>query len=328
MIWEKSIHFEKEIVFLLINTLHSYKVKKERILLTVLIGQSRMSSSTISSLDFAGKQTIIYVGIVTLIAGVIGGFLIPVVFLSLKTFRQNSCAFYLTIMSIVNIGQMLTGLLSRVMTTGFGIDWSQTSLFFCKFRFFCFQICTLTSMTCICLATIDQYLATCSRRRWQQWSNIKLARRLVLLWIMIWIVHNIPFLIYFIHIQSNATGKVSCVNTNSMFVQYINYVIIPIYGKFLPICITFFFGFLAYYNVRGLAHRTLPLVRRELDKQLTVMVLTLVLFSFFSIVPYTIVYLLSIIPQFSSNPNIAPNMQFAITCTTLLVYIFFAVSVQ
>jgi hypothetical protein len=180
-----------------------------------------MSLSTISSVDFAGKQITIYLDTLTLIAGVIGGFLIIVVFLSLRTFRQNPCTFYLTTMSIVNIGQMLTGLLSRIiMTTGFDIDWSQTSLFFYKFRYYCFNVCALISMTCTCLATIDQYLATCSCPRWQQWSNIKLAHRLVIIWIMIWILHNIPYLIYYDHVQSSTTDKVTCINTNNIFVQY------------------------------------------------------------------------------------------------------------
>ena len=75
----------------------------------------------------------------TLIAGVIGGFFNIIVFLSLQTFRQSSCAFYLTIMSIVNIGQLFTGLLSRIMISGFDIDWTVTSLFYCKFRYYCFQ---------------------------------------------------------------------------------------------------------------------------------------------------------------------------------------------
>ncbi|CAF3967085.1 unnamed protein product, partial [Adineta steineri] len=98
-----------------------------------------MSSSYISSLNDASKQITIYVGIPTLIAGVLGGLLNTIVFLSLRTFRESPCAFYLTIMSIVNVGQMITGLLARILTSGFNIDWSLTSLFYCKFRLYCFQ---------------------------------------------------------------------------------------------------------------------------------------------------------------------------------------------
>ncbi|UJR38063.1 hypothetical protein I4U23_030744 [Adineta vaga] len=57
----------------------------------------------------------ICLGIPFLIAGLLGACLNIIVFLSLKTFRQSSCAFFLTIMSFVNIGQLLTGLLSRIL---------------------------------------------------------------------------------------------------------------------------------------------------------------------------------------------------------------------
>jgi hypothetical protein len=62
----------------------------------------QMANSTSSSLVFDSEQMVIYVGIFFFIAGSIGGPLVLIVFLSLKTFRQSSCAFYLIIMSIVN----------------------------------------------------------------------------------------------------------------------------------------------------------------------------------------------------------------------------------
>jgi len=91
-----------------------------------------MSTSFSVHLGFIAKEASLYFGLPVLIGGTIDEILNIIVFLSLRTFRQNSCAFYLTIMSIVNIGQLTTGLLARVMTNGFNIDWTQTSLFFCK----------------------------------------------------------------------------------------------------------------------------------------------------------------------------------------------------
>ncbi|CAF1561905.1 unnamed protein product [Adineta steineri] len=286
-----------------------------------------MSSSIISLLALVGKQITIYLGTFTLIAGVIGGLLNIVVFLSLRTFRESSAAFYLTVMSIFNIGQMLTGLLSRIMISGFGIDWSLTSLFYCKFRFFCFNVCAATSMTCVCLAIIDQYLATSSRVQWRQWCNMKIARRLVLLFVFIWIIHNIPFMIYYDQVISITTGKVTCINTNNIFQQYIVYGTTLIIGKVIPISITFVFGLLAYRNVQELGYRTVPLVRRELDKQLTVMILVLIVFAFFTNMPYTIIFIVSTIPQFTQDPDVLAQIQFASLVTTYLVYIYFAVSV-
>ena len=58
----------------------------------------------------AGNVVTIFGGIPILITGVLGGFVNTLVFLSLQTFRQSSCAFYLTVMSILNIGQLFTGI--------------------------------------------------------------------------------------------------------------------------------------------------------------------------------------------------------------------------
>jgi hypothetical protein len=102
-----------------------------------------MLSAEIASLLITNQKIITYSGIPILITGLFGGLLNVTVFLSLNTFRQSSCAFYLTILSFVNIGQLTTSLLSRIMITGFGIDWTQTSLFYCKFRTFAFQATTM-----------------------------------------------------------------------------------------------------------------------------------------------------------------------------------------
>jgi hypothetical protein len=81
-----------------------------------------MSSSLILTLNYITKQVTIYIGIPIFIAGILGGFLNIITFLSLRTFRESSCAFYLTVMSFVNIGQLIAGLLSRIMINGFNID--------------------------------------------------------------------------------------------------------------------------------------------------------------------------------------------------------------
>jgi hypothetical protein len=165
-----------------------------------------MLTSFISSLVSAGKQVTIYGGIIILISGVIGGLFNGIVFLSLRTFRQSSCAFYLTIMSIVNVGQLLTVVLSRTMLNIYGSDGTGTSLLYCKCRFYLSVVYILTSLACYCLATIDQYCATCSRSYLQQLCNIKLARRLVAIFIFIWMLHGIPFLLLYEHIPSPVTG--------------------------------------------------------------------------------------------------------------------------
>jgi hypothetical protein len=74
-----------------------------------------------SVLNFIGQQITIYASIPIFVAGTIGGCLNIIVFLSLRTFRESSCAFYLTVLSFMNVNQLITGLLTRLMISGFNI---------------------------------------------------------------------------------------------------------------------------------------------------------------------------------------------------------------
>jgi hypothetical protein len=285
-----------------------------------------MSTSNISSLTFISQQVYIYMGIPMLIAGLVGCLLNTIVFLSLQTFRQNSCALYLMFMSAANIGQLITGLLFRIMISGFGIDWTLSSTFYCKFRFYCVTVCTVISFTCMCLATIDQFLATYHKPRWQQWSNIKVAHRIIIVFIIFWLLHGILYLIYVDHIPSPITGKLTCMSHNPIFQQYyVNFYTAGLIG-FIPISINTLFGILAYHNITHLAHRTVPLVRRELDKQLTSIVLMQTLFVFVTAVPYIIVTILNSNLNIVQQGNNAEKLQFASTLTICIYYLNFAVS--
>lgn len=262
------------------------------------------------------------------IAGVLGELLTIVVFISLHTFRQSSCAFYLLIMSMSNIVNLVGGLLSRILISGFGIDWTLSSPFYCAFRWYYIYIGVLVSFTMICLATIDQYLATCSRPRWQQWSNIKLARRISGGVILAWVLFGVPYLLYFDLVVQPTTGRKTCSSTNTPFFYYHIYVYIISLAGALPVVITVIFGSLAYRNVQQLAHRTLPLVRRELDKQLTTMVLVQVVHNFFVTIPYTIIIALVNSPLLPTDPVILAQVQFANILSIYLYYLNYAVSIE
>ena len=209
-----------------------------------------MSTGNTSSFLFAAQEVTIYTGITTLFIGLLGEILNCIAFLSLQTFRENSCSFYLTVMSFVNIGQLLTGLLPRIMINGFNIDWTQTSAFYCKFRIYILQLCTLMSCTCMCLATIDQFFATCFNPRWQQLSNIKLARILCFIFFILWTFHGIPFIMYLNLIPLPNSNELYCTITNYIFFEYFNYAFIITLVGFLPVFITIIFGLLAYHNIQ------------------------------------------------------------------------------
>ena len=229
-----------------------------------------MSSTAIQSLLFASKETIIYIGFFALLSGIMGNILNIIIFTSLKTFRETSCAFYLTIASTVNIFHILATLLSRILSAGYSIDLTQTSSVLCKLRQFVALTGPIIAFSCMCLATIDQFLSLTIR--WRHLSHRSIAWRLTVSAIIISCLHGIPVIIFYNNIFSSATGTWSCAITNSAYALYFNRFYIPFLLGFLPLTIRIIFSLLAFINVRSLTNRRIPVVRLERDKQLTSMV--------------------------------------------------------
>jgi hypothetical protein len=185
----------------------------------------------------------------------------------------------------------------------------------------------LIAFTCLSLATIDQFLATCSSIRWQQLCNIKLARRLCLIFSIFWFLYGITFFTSYDLILIPSTGKFDCEIINEIFNKYFKSFHVLILLGVLPISLTVVFGCLAYRNIQQLSYRTLPLVRRELDKQLTVMVLTQVVFNFFAITPYTIINAIMLNPDTTKDPVENAILSCARILSIILLYLCFSVSI-
>lgn len=280
------------------------------------------------SLAYISQQVAIYCGIGILGFGLVGNILNCVVFISLRTFRESPCGFYLIVMSLYNIGQLMTSVFSRVMITGFAIDWTQTSWLFCKLRTGILHLCTLSSFTCMCLATIDQYMVTCSRHQCQQYSTIRFAKVNCILISLIWLFHEIPAFISYNLIGTIGLATRTCTNINLAYQQYVTYVYFPILTGVLPLTITIVFGTLAYRNVRQIPYRTVPLVRRELDKQLTSMVLVQVGQTVIVTVPFVIISIMIRTMYFPYDSPVAKQLNFISGMTGYIYYLYFAVSVN
>ena len=229
-------------------------------------------------------------------------------------------------MSLVNIGQLLTGLLSRTTFNLTNIDWTQMSLIYCKVRMYLLVVCTNISMLCMCLGTMDQYFATCHRPYWQQWSDLKYARYLSLISIIFSVSTAIPCLIYYVHYLSPMTGKVQCTTTDLFFDRLNIYFYRLMLSNILPLLMTLIFGLLTYRNVKQIAYRTLPLVRRELDKQLTSMILVQDVFTFFILLPIMTMGFISFNPSINRDLLVNAQYQLANAIAVMFYYSYFAVS--
>lgn len=93
----------------------------------------------------------------------------------------------------------------------------------------------------------------------------------------------------------------------------------------LPIIVIIIFGFLAYRNVQQIAYRTVPLVRRELDKQLTTMVLLEVFSDLLFILPYFIFNSYSATINPPSGSILASELALIFNVVTIFYYWRFVV---
>ncbi|CAF4306889.1 unnamed protein product [Adineta steineri] len=167
-----------------------------------------MSSINVDSYKNATNQSTIYGGFIVFCIGMIGNILNITIFTSLKTFRQTSAAFYMTVTSGVNIFQLVVGLLSRIMITGYNIDPTKTSSFICKARQFTLITTMLIAFTCMCFAVIDQYLSLTSS--WRHFCTVKIASRLVIIAFLVWFLHGITIFLYVDLDLSLGSNQTSC----------------------------------------------------------------------------------------------------------------------
>ena len=103
---------------------------------------------------------VIYGDLLLLVAGVIDNGMNILVFASIRSYRTTPCTFYFLITSIPNMIYLLSILLIRIIGTVLAIDLSRISIVWCKSRIFLIGICSLTSLACSCLATVDQFFMT------------------------------------------------------------------------------------------------------------------------------------------------------------------------
>lgn len=228
-----------------------------------------MTSNVVSSYQYVSELIVINVGFVILLTGVVGNALNIIVFMSLKTFRETSCAFYLTSASFANIIHLLAGLLSRILITGYNIDLTLTSSAACKLRQFIAVIAPLMALSSMCFATVDQFVSLTDR--WRHWSQRWVAHRLILVTLVFWCLCNIP-VILFHNTTSSASGQRTCSITNADFSNYFSRFYVSYLLGFLQITIRSSVGLLAFINARRLARRRIPIIRLERDKQITAMV--------------------------------------------------------
>jgi len=145
------------------------------------------------SLIYIGQQCTIYGGLSLLVTGIFGNGMNIFIFSCVRTYRTTPSTFYFLVESICNGLYVVIILTTRMIDLGYGIDFTLSSTIWCRMREFLISTLTLISLTCSCLATIDQFFIPSRNASFRRCSKIQWAHRIVLLTIIIWCLHGIPF---------------------------------------------------------------------------------------------------------------------------------------
>ncbi|CAF0900701.1 unnamed protein product [Adineta steineri] len=120
---------------------------------------------------YLSQQITIFGGLILVIIGIFGNSMNILEFSTIRSYRTTPCSFYFLISSIFNIAYVTIKLISRIVSTGYGIDLTHTSVIWCKIRQFSLFTLSLITITCSCLATIDQFLVSS--------QNVKFRRLII-----------------------------------------------------------------------------------------------------------------------------------------------------
>ncbi|CAF1546392.1 unnamed protein product [Rotaria sp. Silwood1] len=214
------------------------------------------------SLVCLSQQLTIYVGLFLLIIGIFGNGTNIFIFSSVRSYRISPATFYFLVESMAKIVFLTTNLLLRVVSFYFEFDLSRTSLIWCRLRQVLLTLSSTITVTCTCLATMDQFFVTSSNPSLCQISKIQRAYQIVLNTSIIWFLHSL--IAYFNVAISPFTG--ACASSNSTVI---------------PITITMIFGYLTYRNIR----QTTVLAEQQADRQVVKMVLLQIILIIISNTP-------------------------------------------
>jgi hypothetical protein len=245
---------------------------------------SSNSSTTVQSINvqpqIVSRYLTLTLGFIIFISGIVGNCLNILVFLIIGQYKHNACALYMLAGSLFDLLFLLIGLGTRILSQGFNKDATLTNPVWCKMRSGLVEIFSLCSLTCICLQSIDIFFITSRSVVMRQRSNIKLARRLLIGFIFLWTLHDIPYFIFQNLIFTN--GISTCLVTNAIYKLYHTYVLFLVLSIFVPIIVSFF-AFRIYKHLQLLTlrnQRFLSGIARQMTRMALFQIAVVLLFQF------------------------------------------------
>ncbi|UJR23842.1 hypothetical protein I4U23_026817 [Adineta vaga] len=217
------------------------------------------------NLQMISQNLSLTVGFIFLISGILGNILNIIIFITSGHYRHNASSYYIIARSFSDLTVIGFGLSTRLFSYNFRLDPTKISQFWCKFRVPLIYVASLTSLTFLCMQSINAYLSSSRSVIYRRMSNVRIARYLILSTLCIWILHEIPYVYY--QQLINVVGTSSCISTNVSYSWYHNYFIQIGLWTIIPVTIIIVFAFLTY------AHLHQRHALHDLTKQMIIMAL-------------------------------------------------------
>ncbi|CAF1527606.1 unnamed protein product [Adineta ricciae] len=187
-----------------------------------------MASSLVSTFAFAQTILIQYVETTLFVFGTIGSILNILLF-SQQKFRSNSCSIYFLASSIATLILLFPGVIPQI----YALTNTPNPIFnqgFCRARGYLTQMSAMLCRWLLTIACIDRCLLTSTNPRLRHLATVPIARKIVLLLFMMWLLIPIHILIF---TDVRRIGYISCMmSTNASAIYHTVYTILV--GGILP----------------------------------------------------------------------------------------------
>jgi hypothetical protein len=181
-----------------------------------------------------------------LLFGSVGNILIVLVFMRRKAaLHKSPCSLYFAAIAIVSILHIAHAVTWHVLSDGFGIEPTRTSLVYCKLQQYLLQG-TLSKIiyTLECAAAINQFLATSRNAHYRRKSTHAAALWCITISIFFWFLHGVPYLILNTIKIVPPTNQTRCDAFNTVLRHYTTWIGQNLFTFLLPGSVLSVFGYL------------------------------------------------------------------------------------
>lgn len=258
------------------------------------------------------------VGAILLFIGIIGNTINIFIFSSVQNYRTTPCTFCFLVEAVNNILHLTINFITHIIIITSGINITDTSVVWCKIRYFLIAFLPFNSFTCSCLAVIDQFFVTSANIRLRQLSKIEWTHRIVFILSIFWFLLAISTNVVFFDISPITH---ICMPNNPAYALFFSMFVLIFFGV-ITILIMLIFGCLTYRNI----HQTIILRAHQADRQLVKMIFTQAALVVISVTPYTVNGLYDTITNgMAKSPDRQQKEYLVTTVTNLLSYFYFSV---